>query len=113
MELETFENPNLTRDYVIRHTNPEFTSVCPMTGLPDFGSIIIEYKPNKLCVELKSLKYYFLEFRNRGIFYESAINQIADDMIKLLEPKYLKITGNFTTRGGLHSDIIVEYSIEK
>ncbi len=109
MKLELFPHPNPKRDYTIIHSNPEFTSVCPMTGLPDFGTITIEYIPDKNCVELKSLKYYFLEFRNKGIFYEAATNQIADDMIDLLKPRYIKVTGEFTTRGGLNSDIIIEH----
>ena len=70
-EIETFENPKQDRDYTITHVNPEFTSVCPITGLPDFGSITVKYIPDKTCIELKSLKYYFLEFRNKGIFYEA------------------------------------------
>src|SRR5438093_1013848 len=107
--LEVFQNPKPDRDYTIRHVNPEFTSVCPMTGLPDFGTITLEYIPDKLCVELKSLKYYYLDFRNRGIFYEAVVNQIADDMIELLKPRSLKITGSFSTRGGLHSEVVVEY----
>jgi len=108
-ELEIFDNPNPGRDYTIIHVNPEFTSVCPKTGLPDFGTITIEYIPDRVCVELKSLKYYFLEFRNRGIFYESVINRILDDMIAALDPRYIKITGAFTTRGGLHSTVVAEH----
>ena len=106
--IETFANPNPERDYTITHVNPEFTSVCPMTGLPDFGTITVEYVPGELCVELKSLKYYYLEFRNRGIFYEAATNQILDDLCRALDPRYIKVTGAFTTRGGLHSTVVVE-----
>jgi len=108
-ELEVFENPRPDRDYTIVHVNPEFTSVCPMTGLPDFGTITVEYVPDRLCVELKSLKYYYLEFRNRGIFYEAATNQILDDLVKATEPRSMVVTGEFTTRGGLHSTVVVEY----
>ncbi len=108
-ELEVFKNPNIGRDYTIIHVNPEFTSVCPKTGLPDFGTITVEYVPDQVCVELKSLKYYYLDFRNRGIFYESVINQITDDLVAVLAPRYMKVTGAFTTRGGLHSTIIVEH----
>lgn len=108
-ELEIFDNPRPGRDYTITHVNPEFTSVCPKTGLPDFGTITIEYIPDRVCIELKSLKYYFLDFRNRGIFYESVINQILDDMVESLDPRYIKVTGAFTTRGGLHSTVVAEH----
>ena len=103
MEIEVFENKYHGRDYIIRHVNEEFTSVCPKTGLPDFGTITIEYIPDKQCLELKALKYYFLEFRNKGIFYESVVNQILDDLVRACDPRYMKITGSFSTRGGLHS----------
>lgn len=110
-KLETFANPKPERDYTITHVNPEFTSMCPMTGLPDFGTITIEYIPEALCVELKSLKYYFLEFRNRGIFYEAAVNAILDDMVETLSPRYVKVTGDFSTRGGLNSIVTAEHDI--
>ena len=87
MAVETFNNPRPDREYTIVHTNPEFTSVCPMTGLPDFGTITVEYIPDKLCVELKSLKYYYLDYRNRGIFYEAATNQILDDLVEAMNPR--------------------------
>src|SRR5205823_8290672 len=85
--LETFPNPRPERDYEIHIDCPEFTSLCPKTGLPDFGTIRITYTPDKKCVELKALKYYLLEFRNRGIFYEAATNQILDDLVGLLSPR--------------------------
>ncbi len=107
-QLEVFDNPRRDRNYTITHVNPEFTSVCPMTGLPDFGTITLEYVPDQLCVELKSLKYYYLDFRNRGIFYEAVVNQIFDDLNALLSPRAMKVTGAFTTRGGLHSTVVVE-----
>jgi 7-cyano-7-deazaguanine reductase len=107
--LEVFPNPKPDRDYTITHVNPEFTSVCPMTGLPDFGTITVEYVPDKLCVELKSLKYYYLDYRNRGIFYEALTNTILDDLVAALEPRYLKVTGAFSTRGGLHSIVTAEH----
>lgn len=107
--LETFPNPNPERDYTIVHVNPEFTSVCPMTGLPDFGTITVEYIPEKLCVELKSLKYYYLDYRNRGIFYEAATNRILDDLVEILKPRYCKVIGAFSTRGGLHTTVVVEH----
>ncbi|MCB0711397.1 MAG: NADPH-dependent 7-cyano-7-deazaguanine reductase QueF [Ignavibacteriae bacterium] len=109
VELEVFDNPRPERDYTITHVNPEFTSVCPKTGLPDFGTITLEYVPDELCVELKSLKYYYLDFRDKGIFYEAVTNQILDDLVKAVKPRYMKVTGQFSTRGGLHSVITVEH----
>jgi len=103
MEIEVFENKYPGRDYYIRHVNEEFTSVCPKTGLPDFGTITIEYIPDKVCLELKALKYYFLSFRDKGIFYEAVVNQILDDLVNACKPRYMKITGAFSTRGGMHS----------
>jgi 7-cyano-7-deazaguanine reductase len=111
-QLEVFENPRPDRNYTIKHVNPEFTSMCPKTGLPDFGTITIEYVPDQLCVELKSLKYYYLDFRSRGIFYESVINQILDDLVAATRPRTMKVTGLFTTRGGIFSEVVVEYTGE-
>ncbi len=108
-ELHIFPNPRPERSFTVVHSNPEFTSVCPMTGLPDFGEIILEYVPNELCIELKSLKYYYLSFRNRGIFYESVVNEILDDMVSALKPHSITIRGEFTTRGGLHSTVEATY----
>ena len=88
---------------------PEFTSVCPKTGLPDFGTITIEYIPAKLCVELKSLKYYLLSYRNDGVFYENAINKMLDDFVKILKPKQITITGSFTARGGVSTNVVAKY----
>ena len=107
--LETFENQYPDRDYNIVHTAPEFTSVCPKTGQPDFGTIIIEYIPDKLCIELKSLKLYLQLFRNEGVFYETVTNKILDDLVKVCEPRYMLVTAEFTTRGGISSIIEVEY----
>ncbi|MCB0281150.1 MAG: NADPH-dependent 7-cyano-7-deazaguanine reductase QueF [Calditrichae bacterium] len=109
MEIEVFENQFPNRDYYITHVNEEFTSVCPKTGLPDFGKISVEYIPDKLCLELKSLKYYFLEFRNKGIFYEAVVNQILDDLVNACKPRYMSVTGDFSTRGGLNSKVVAEY----
>ena len=109
-QLEVFDNPRPDRDYTIRHVNPEFTSMCPKTGLPDFGTITVEYVPDRLCVELKSLKYYYLDFRNRGIFYEAVINQILDDLVAVTKPRRMTVTGIFTTRGGIHSEVVAEYT---
>ena len=107
--LETFENQYPDRDYNIIHTAPEFTSVCPKTGQPDFGTIVVEYIPDKLCVELKSLKLYLQSFRNEGVFYETVTNQILDDLVKICKPRYMLITAEFTTRGGISSIIEAEY----
>ena len=99
--LETFENQYPERDYNIVHVAPEFTSVCPKTGMPDFATLTLEYIPNQLCVELKSLKLYYGSYRNDGIYYESVTNKIADDLIKVTQPRYLKLTANFEVRGGI------------
>src|SRR6476620_346063 len=107
--LEVFDNPKPDRDYTIKHVNPEFTSVCPMTGLPDFGTITVEYIPDRLCVALQYLKYYYTDFRNLGIFYEAVTNQILDDLVAALKPRYMKVSGAFSTRGGLHSEVVVEH----
>ncbi|MDP4200604.1 MAG: preQ(1) synthase [Bacteroidota bacterium] len=109
-ELVVFPNPYPNREYVVTHTNPEFTSVCPVTGLPDFGEITIVFVPDKLCVELKALKYYFISFRNRGIFYEAVINEILEDLVSALDPRWLEVTGEFSTRGGLHSNVVAKYT---
>ncbi len=107
--LEIFKNQYPDRDYNIVHTAPEFTSVCPKTGQPDFGTIVIEYVPDKLCIELKSLKLYLQSYRNEGIFYETLTNQILDDLVKVCKPRYMLITAEFTTRGGISSIIEAEY----
>lgn len=111
--LETFINQFPDRDYKIIHTAPEFTSVCPKTGQPDFGTMILEYIPDKLCVELKSLKLYYQSFRNDGIFYEHITNTIANDLIEVCKPRYLKLTAQFNVRGGISSVIEVEYNSNK
>ena len=107
--LETFPNPRPERDYEIAIDCPEFTSVCPKTGLPDFGAIRITYTPDASCVELKSLKYYLIEFRNRGIFYEAATNQILDDLVGLLQPRRMTVVGDFSARGGITTKVTAEY----
>ena len=107
--LETFPNPRPGRDYQIEIRCPEFTSVCPKTGLPDFGEIRITYVPDQLCVELKALKYYMIEFRNRGIFYEAVTNQILDDLVDACKPKRMTVTGDFSVRGGISTSVTAEY----
>lgn len=106
--LATFPNP-APRDYVIRHSAPEFTSRCPVTGQPDFGSIIVEYVPDKVCVELKSLKLYFQSFRERGIYYEAVTNQVLDDLVAVLAPRKMRIESHWNPRGGLSSVVIAEH----
>jgi 7-cyano-7-deazaguanine reductase len=108
-ELIVFPNPYPERDYEVTHVNPEFTSVCPVTGLPDFGEITVRFVPDKLCAELKSLKYYFISFRNRGIFYEAVINEMLEDLVTAMEPRWIEITGKFSTRGGLHSNVVAKF----
>ena len=107
--LETFPNPQPNRDYEITIRCPEFTSVCPKTGLPDFGEIRITYVPEALCIELKSLKYYLIEFRNRGIFYESVTNQILDDLVAALQPRRMTVVGDFSVRGGIKTVVTAQY----
>jgi 7-cyano-7-deazaguanine reductase len=108
-DLETFDNPHPHRDYVIRHVAPEFTSVCPKTGQPDFGTIEIEYVPEALCVELKSLKFYLQNYRNTGVFYEDVINRILDDLVAAIAPRRMTVTGKFTPRGGMHSVVTASH----
>jgi 7-cyano-7-deazaguanine reductase len=107
--LETFPNPRPERDFEIAISCPEFTSVCPMTGLPDFGEIRITYVPDAQCVELKSLKYYLIAYRNRGIFYESATNQILDDLVEALAPRRMTVVGEFSVRGGIKTVVTATY----
>ena len=111
--LETFPNPNPERDYTIIHTAPEFTSLCPKTGQPDFATIILEYIPEKICVELKSYKFYLQSYRNDGIFFEAVTNKILNDLDKVMKPRYIKITARFNTRGGISSEIIAEQRRKK
>lgn len=107
--LETFENPAPHRDYRIVHTCPEFTSVCPKTGQPDFATIIVDYVPDKTCLELKALKLYFFSFRNQGIYYEGVINRILDDLVTVCRPRRMKVRGEFNVRGGFSSVVEAEY----
>ena len=108
--IETFPNPRPEREYEIAIDCPEFTSMCPKTGLPDFGTIRIRYVPDATCVELKSLKYYLLEYRNRGIFYEAATNQILDDLVSVCQPRRMTIMGDFSARGGISTCVTVEFT---
>jgi 7-cyano-7-deazaguanine reductase len=107
--LETFPNPAPRRDYVIEHTHHEFTSVCPMTGHPDFAAITVRYVADRECVELKSLKLYFHAYRNEGIFFESVTNRICDDLGRRLQPRALTIIADWKARGGFTSRITAEW----
>ena len=108
-QLETFPNPSPGRDYTIEIVCPEFTSLCPNTGQPDFGTITFTYTPDKLCVELKSLKLYLQRFRNQGIFYESAVNRLLDDFVKASKPRRCTVVGAFTPRGGITTTVTCSY----
>lgn len=108
--LETFENQFPDRDYKIDITCPEFTSVCPRTGQPDFGTLMITYTPRKKCVELKSLKFYLQSFRNEGIFYEHVTNTILDDLAAVVEPQWMKIEAAFRPRGGMTETVTAQYT---
>ena len=103
--LECFENPCPQREYVIEHHADPFTSVCPKTGHPDFGSVLLRYVPHQLCVELKSLKLYLQAYRNEGIFYEHVTNRILDDLVSVLQPKRMTLVAKFTPRGGITTTI--------
>jgi 7-cyano-7-deazaguanine reductase len=107
--LETFPNPRPERDFEIAIACPEFTSLCPKTGLPDFGEIRITYVPDRLCLELKALKYYLIEFRNKGIFYEQVTNQILDDLVEACHPRRMTVVGDFSVRGGLTTTVTATY----
>ena len=110
--LETFDNPHPKRDYIIKHVAPEFTSVCPKTGQPDFGEITIAYCPDQTCIELKSLKFYIQSYRNQGIFYEALTNDILDDLSSTCKPRWMKVTSRFTPRGGITTEIVAEYKTQ-
>lgn len=112
-KLELFDNPRPKRDYVIRIRCPEFTSVCPRTGQPDFGEIVVEYCPDKVCIELKSLKFYMQSYRNQGIFYEALTNDILDDLSGACKPRWMKVTSRFNARGGIITEVIAEHKTDK
>ena len=108
--LETFDNQFPDRDYTIEIVSPEFTSVCPRTGQPDFGTITISYTPDKKCVELKSLKFYLQSFRNQGIFYEHVTNTILDDLVAVSKPRWMKVEAAFNARGGMTETVTAKYA---
>lgn len=107
--LECFSNPAPERDYVIEHVNEEFTSLCPKTGHPDFGTITLRYCPDRLCVELKSLKLYYQSYRDEGIFYEAVTNQISDHLVALMKPRWLVVESSWRGRGGIRSRVTVTH----
>ena len=113
VEIETFPNPFLGRDYNIDMECPEFTCLCPKTGQPDFGILDISYIPDKLCIELKSLKIYLTSYRNEGGFHEKVVNIILDDLVAACKPKKMKIVGDFNVRGGIHTTVTIEHSGKK
>ncbi|MDX1443181.1 MAG: preQ(1) synthase [Gammaproteobacteria bacterium] len=108
-ELETFPNPREGRDYTIRMEIPEFTCICPKTGQPDFAQFLLEYVPEELCVELKSLKLYMWSFRDEGGFHEAMTNQILDDLVAATQPKFMRLTGKWNVRGGIWTDVVAEH----
>jgi len=108
-QLVTFANPNPGRDYVIRHECPEYTALCPVTGQPDFGTIVVVYTPDRRCVELKSLKLYLWSFRDQGHYFEQVVNQILDDLVRAVKPRRLAVIGRFNVRGGIASTVVARH----
>ena len=111
-ELELFPNPQPERDYTIRITIPEFTCLCPKTGQPDFATLLLEYIPDKQCVELKSLKLYVWSFRNEGAFHEAVTNEILDDLVNVTAPRFMRLSAVFNVRGGIDTTVIAEHRAE-
>lgn len=111
--MEAFDNPRPSRDYEIQFVFPEFTSVCPVTGQPDFATITVAYVPDRLCVEMKSLKLYFFAYRNKGIFYEAVVNTILDDLVATLKPRSMTVIGEFAVRGGTAGTVTARYESPK
>lgn len=107
--LETFSNPAPDNDYTVRMRIPEFTCLCPKTGQPDFAVLRLEYVPDKLCVELKSLKLYIWHYRDQGAFHEAVTNQILTDLLTALEPRFMRLTADFNVRGGIFTTVVAEY----
>jgi 7-cyano-7-deazaguanine reductase len=107
--LETFANPTPERDYAIHITDPEFTCLCPKTGQPDFATLVIDYVPDQLCVELKSLKLYIWSYRDMGVFHEAVTNKILDDLVGAITPRFMRITAKFNVRGGIYTTVTCEH----
>ncbi|MFK8054444.1 MAG: preQ(1) synthase [Woeseiaceae bacterium] len=112
LELETFPNPNAERDVVIRIHTPEFTCLCPKTGQPDFATIYVEYIPEAHCVELKSLKLYFWSYREKGAFHEAVTNEILEDLVAAVQPRFMRVTTDFNVRGGVYTNVVAEHRAE-
>ncbi|CAN5357138.1 hypothetical protein BH10PSE17_BH10PSE17_24890 [soil metagenome] len=108
-QLDVFPNPNPDRDYQIHMQVPEFTCLCPLTGQPDFASFTFDFVPDKLCVELKSLKLYMWSFRDLGAFHEKVTNDILDDMVKAIKPRYLRVVSHWNVRGGIYTNVVAEH----
>jgi len=108
-QLETFDNPQPERDYTVRIRIPEFTCLCPKTGQPDFATLHLEYVPDRLCVELKSLKLYVWSFRNEGAFHEAVTNRILDDLVAAIHPRFMRLTAEFNVRGGIYTSVVAEH----
>ena len=113
LQIETFPNPFPGRDYTIEMECPEFTCLCPKTGQPDFATLYISYIPEKLCIELKSLKLYLVSYRNEGGFHENLTNVILDDLVAACRPREMKIVGDFNVRGGIRTTVTVEHLAKK
>jgi 7-cyano-7-deazaguanine reductase len=111
-QVQTFSNPAPERDYTIRMTMPEFTCLCPMTGQPDFATLELEYVPDQLCVELKSLKLYIWSFRDRGTFHEAVTNEILKHLSDAISPRFMRLHADFAVRGGIHTRVVVEHRAE-
>lgn len=109
----TFKNPESRRDYTVRMRMPEFTCLCPITGQPDFATMTLEYVPDRLCVELKSLKLYIGSFRDQGAFHEDVTNRILKDLTRALQPRFMRITAEFNVRGGIYTSVVVEHRQRK
>jgi len=108
-DLETFPNPRPARDYTIRIRIPEFTCLCPKTGQPDFATLLLEYVPDRQCVELKALKLYIWSYRDEGAFHETVTNQILEDLVAATEPRFMRLTAEFNVRGGIHTTVVAEH----
>ncbi len=110
--LETFPNPQPARDYHIHMEIPEFTCLCPKTGQPDFATLVLDYIPDKTCIELKSLKLYIWSYRNEGAFHEAVTNRILDDLVQATKPRYMRLTAKFYVRGGIFTNVVAEHRKE-
>jgi 7-cyano-7-deazaguanine reductase len=108
-EIETFENPQNDRDYTIRIRIPEFTCLCPKTGQPDFAELTLDYVPDRICVELKSLKLYIWSYRDEGAFHEAVTNRILDDLVAATQPRFMRLTADFKVRGGIYTTVVAEH----